>query len=47
MLDKIISVRNDASHKEHVPKEAFFLFYEHIYAFFESYIDKIIAIKLS
>lgn len=47
MLDKIISVRNDASHKKHVPKEAFFLFYENIYAFFESYIDKIIAIKLS
>ena len=45
LLDKIINVRNLASHKGHVSQEHFFQFYENIYAFFESYIDKIIAIK--
>lgn len=45
LLDKIISIRNSASHKGYVPQERFFQFYENIYSFFELYIDKIIAIK--
>lgn len=45
VLGAIIDVRNEASHKKYVCSERFFFFYENIYAFFEKYVDKLIAMK--
>ena len=44
-LNRIITIRNNASHKKEISKETFFSFYDNLFAFFERYMDGLLAIK--
>ena len=47
LLNSIIDVRNEASHKKNISHEKFFFFYDNIYKFFSEYVDKLITIKMA
>lgn len=44
-LSHLVSIRNNASHKKEISKETFFSFYGDLFAFFEKYMDDLLALK--